>query len=93
MNYIEIFIQISKDKKINLNPSYDDTFKDIKLLIEKEEGIPFNNQVLIYKDKELENNKSIHYYNIEYNSTIQLVLRNEKVFIKTAKEKKNLLLK
>ena len=87
MNYLKIYIQISKEKKIELEASYDDTFKDIKLLIEKKEGIPFNNQVLFYKDKELENNKSIDYYNIDYNTTIQLVLRSDKVSIKTSKGK------
>ena len=87
MNYLKIYIQISKEKKIELEASYDDTFKDIKLLIEKKERIPFNNQVLFYKDKELENNKSIDYYNIDYNTTIQLVLRSDKVSIKTSKGK------
>lgn len=87
MNYLKIYIQISKEKKIELDASYDDTFKDIKLLIEKKEGIPFNSQVLIYKDKELENNKSIDYYNIKYDTTILLVLRSDKVSIKTSKGK------
>ncbi len=50
------------------------TIRNIKILIEEQEGIPFDQQVLLFAAKELDNNRTLHHYNIIEETTLSLVL-------------------
>ena len=52
-----------------------DTIAMVKEKIEKAEGIPQNEQRLMFNNKKLADNRTIKDYNIEEEETLQLVIR------------------
>ena len=60
-------------KTLEVEPK--DTIKHIKSLILLYVGTPIKEQYLIFAGKQLEDNKTISYYNIQRESTLHLVLR------------------
>ena len=58
---------------IYVEPS--DTMETFKHFIQLEEGIPIEQQRLIFDGKQLENNRTFTDYNIERETTLHLVLR------------------
>ena len=61
-------------KTITLNVSKHDTIGVIKSLIQEQEGIPMDQQRLIYADMQLELGLMLLDYNIEKESTLYLLL-------------------
>jgi ubiquitin C len=71
----EIFIvsMTGTTKPLHVKPS--DTVKMVKQMIQEADGIPVDQQRLIFAGKQLEEGLTLMDYNISSNSTIHLVLR------------------
>jgi len=72
---MQVFIKIQNGKTIVLEVPKKETIEKLKSQIEKKEGIPISKQRLIYNTKELENENSMAYYNIQPESNILLNLK------------------
>ena len=73
----KIFIKTIKGKTIVIYYLYDDTIKNIKSKIKIKENIPSELQLLFFNEQQLEDNKTLKYYNIENLSTLHLVLKKK----------------